>query len=89
MAADTDGNFYERFTVCPACNRINLAFSRDGQNYAFLYPRTASREPVAPEVPAEFGRDYVEACNVIDASPKASAALSRRCLQHILRAARR
>jgi hypothetical protein len=32
-----------------------------------------------------FAGDYVEACNVIGDSPKASAALSRRCLQHILR----
>jgi hypothetical protein len=36
-------------------------------------------------VPAAFAGDYVEACNVLDISPKASAALSRRLLQHILR----
>jgi hypothetical protein len=33
------------------------------------------------------GTDYSEACAVFADSPKASAALSRRCLQHILRAA--
>lgn len=37
------------------------------------------------EVPNEFGEDYKEACLVLSDSPKASAALSRRCLQHILR----
>ena len=42
-----------------------------------------SRPP--PEVPPEFAKDYEEACSIIKHSPKASAALSRRCLQHILR----
>ena len=37
------------------------------------------------EVPNEVGEDYKEACLVLSDSPKASAALSRRCLQHILR----
>jgi hypothetical protein len=37
------------------------------------------------EVPPEFANDYKEACLIIANSPKASAALSRRCLQNILR----
>jgi hypothetical protein len=37
------------------------------------------------EVPANIAEDYVEACNVLPISPKASAAL-RRCLQNMLRA---
>lgn len=42
--------------------------------------------PGAPvEVPKEFAEDYHEACLVLADSPKASAALSRRCLQHLLR----
>jgi hypothetical protein len=49
------------------------------------YPKGISRKPPAPEVPKEFAEDYKEACLVIADSPKASAALSRRCLQHILR----
>jgi len=32
-----------------------------------------------------FAEDYIEACLVLPDSPKASAALSRRCLQHLLR----
>jgi hypothetical protein len=50
-----------------------------------VYPKTASRPPVPTDVPEEFSVDYVEACLVIADSPKASAALSRRSLQHILR----
>jgi Domain of unknown function (DUF4145) len=49
-----------------------------------VYPIGASRGPVSPDVPAEIKHDYVEACNVLPISPKASAALSRRCLQTIL-----
>jgi hypothetical protein len=36
-------------------------------------------------VPPDFSEDYREACLVLVDSPKASAALSRRCLQHILK----
>ena len=50
-----------------------------------VYPRGTNRPPVPVEVPEEFTEDYREACLVLADSPKASAALSRRCLQHILR----
>jgi hypothetical protein len=36
-------------------------------------------------VPAPIASDYREACLVLSFSPKASAALSRRCLQNLLR----
>ncbi len=43
--------------------------------------------PIPPEVlqsAPEVAEDFVEACLVLPFSPKASAALSRRCLQHVL-----
>lgn len=43
------------------------------------------RSPCPPEVSEKYGEDYKEACLVLSDSPKASAALSRRCLQNILR----
>lgn len=49
------------------------------------YPRAISRSPIPAEVPEEFANDYREACLTLSDSPKASAALSRRCLQHLLR----
>jgi hypothetical protein len=39
------------------------------------------------DVPEQFAVDYKEACLVLADSPKASAALGRRCLQNILREA--
>lgn len=50
-------------------------------------PRATNRAPCPAEVPSAIQGDYTEACLVLADSPKASAALSRRCLQHILREA--
>jgi hypothetical protein len=43
------------------------------------------RKRAPATVPRELQEDYNEACLVLADSPKASAALSRRCLQNILR----
>lgn len=50
-----------------------------------VHPKAPSRAPLSPEVPDPYRSDYQEACLVLADSPKASAALSRRCLQSILR----
>lgn len=50
-----------------------------------IRPKAINRQPISLEVPAIFADDYKEACLVIVDSPKASAALSRRCLQSIIR----
>ena len=56
------------------------------QKKKFLcWPRTSSRKPCPPGVPENIKEDYEEACITLDLSPKASAALSRRCLQNLLR----
>ncbi len=52
-----------------------------------VWPKGVSRAPVPPEVPPDIAEDYKEACLVLGDSPKASAALSRRCLQNLLRGA--
>jgi len=50
-----------------------------------VWPKGSARPPCPPEVPPGLADDYKEACLVLPDSPKASAALSRRCLQHLLR----
>ena len=52
-----------------------------------VWPRGITRSPVPIEVPPEIAQDYREASLVLGDSPKASAALSRRCLQNLLRQA--
>jgi hypothetical protein len=55
------------------------------KKFWLVKPKVPTRSPIPPEVPKEFADDYNEACLVTADSPKASAALSRRCLQNILR----
>lgn len=85
---------------CPECNKIIcsliegksllgptgefIRFERVDKATLFR-PRASNRPPVPPQVPKNFAEDYKEACIVLSDSPKASAALSRRCLQHLLR----
>lgn len=49
-----------------------------------LWPMASQRAPVPNEVPPAIKNDYEEAALVAPLSPKASAALSRRCLQTVL-----
>src|SRR5271157_2621639 len=88
-------------TICAACGRLiaTLGHMVEGVNrmsgdrvytpidgtFTLVYPKGISRSPIPPEVPPEFATDYREACLVLPDSEKASAALSRRCLQYLLR----
>jgi hypothetical protein len=49
------------------------------------YPANEPIRPVPAEVSDPYKQDFIEACAVLPLSPKASAALSRRNLQAILR----
>ncbi|PIT98445.1 MAG: hypothetical protein COT71_00530 [Candidatus Andersenbacteria bacterium CG10_big_fil_rev_8_21_14_0_10_54_11] len=57
---------------------------RNYEQVVRAYPKGASRPPISTKVPEKYAGDYKEACLVLIDSPKASAALSRRCLQHLL-----
>jgi hypothetical protein len=50
-----------------------------------IWPRGTARSTLPSVVEEKFAADYREACTVLADSPKASAALSRRCLQLLLR----
>jgi len=57
-----------------------------GHEWRQVHPVGSNRGPVSPEVPKPIAADYVEACQVLPLSAKASAALARRCLQAMLHA---
>ena len=83
--------WHYRTTVCSKCKDviieiapINTSGSSQPLDWRMIYPIGASRGPISPEVLDEIAGDYIEACNVLPISAKASAALSRRCLQNIL-----
>ena len=95
---DVDGHWWIEKVVCPSCRRCTLRLISSQhrtdhvtpvpmgvEHSVLIRPRAPSRPPIPPEVPYEFRDDYLEACLVLVDSPKASAALSRRCLQLILR----
>ncbi len=76
---------------CPACNNaiINICLvavedSAEPLTQHLAYPRFPKRKPIGDAVPETLRADYTEACNILPASAKASAALSRRILQAIL-----
>lgn len=50
-----------------------------------IYPKIVLPRFLDPEIPKNYGNDYTEAYAVLPLSPKASAAITRRLLQQILR----
>lgn len=90
LGDDINGYWRVHWQTCPKCGKFIIQlFSRSKLGHIerrfLVYPKAASRSPLSSDVPGEFAKDYKEACLVIADSPKASAALSRRCLQNILR----
>lgn len=90
------GRFFILNCPNPKCGKkiIDLASGQPNHNLSGLSkidwrqairPFTSSRPSVPSEVETIFASDYNEACLILTLSPKASAALSRRCLQNILR----
>ena len=99
LSNDVDGMWGVGVTECAACRRSVIAFGKmtqetredkyrwvmNASNRTLVRPKSYSRVPLSKEIPNEFSKDYSEACLVLTDSEKASAALSRRCLQHLLR----
>lgn len=88
---DQDYVWSASHTLCPACNKLAIYLVKrhpGGPHMGtfMVYPRGISRAPLPADVPDQYAQDYKEACLVLSDSPKASAALSRRCLQNLLRA---
>ncbi len=85
-----DGRWRLTHCTCPSCKRIIIRLGKYLKQYNYfvwelIRPKTISRALLPPEVPPKFAGDYKEACLVFADSPKASAALSRRCLQDLLK----
>jgi hypothetical protein len=81
-----DAYWCYRTASCPRCGKITIEMACchwNGQkhfpveDWRQVYPIGANRGPVPPEVPKPIAEDYIEACNVLPISAKASAALAR------------
>ena len=89
LGNDESGAWQALHTNCPNCKKkiIKLLLHTDRMESEewIVHPKATSRSPLSPDVPENFAQDYREACLVLADSAKASAALSRRCLQTLLR----
>lgn len=78
--------------MCPACDApiVDLDYRQHYGNALYtghtyrVFPRGSGRASAPPEVDVNVANDFNEACLVLNDSPQASAALSRRCLQLLL-----
>ncbi len=101
LGGDIDGEWGIIWRTCPSCDRYVIQLHQRrryktsgggtitqgrGQGVVrLIHPKAATRPPCPRQVPKDLANDYHEACLVLPDSAKASAALSRRCLQHLLR----
>lgn len=73
---------------CPKCKKVSIfgiGIGGDIKEVEFLiYPRSNAKQ-IPEYVPEQIRQDYKEACDILHISPKASATLSRRCLQGMIR----
>lgn len=74
--------------IGPRKTRPNSYATVDERKNSFLSKRLVPESSAKPQpeyIPHALREDYLEACQIRDLSPKASATLSRRCLQGMIR----
>ena len=88
-AHSTDGSRYKIDKMqCPECLNELILITQYVENkflsHYYAIPRRPTKEKIQG-VPEKYAGLYKEASDVLDVSPRASAALSRACLQMLLR----
>jgi hypothetical protein len=94
IGSDKTGGWLLRFATCSACEKFVMSLGmgvpvyhpqfqgqitelRNEKNWR-VYPAGTSRSRCPLEVPKDIADPYSEACLILELSPQASAALSRR-----------
>jgi hypothetical protein len=76
------------FYKCPNCNQYSIQLVGVGSAVkevsSQIHPKSLARQ-FPNYIPLAIRNDYEEACAIVTLSPKASATLSRRCLQGMIR----
>lgn len=93
MCAKSDGSG-ARYTIeyghCqnPTCGRLIARLRKEAEGMStstrYVIPHSRARMALG-DVPPEMAADYGQACDILDHSPPASAALARKCLQRVIR----
>ena len=76
------------FYKCPNCNQYSIIANGIGaavRDVNVLVRPISSAKQFPKYIPEVIRQDYEEACAIVILSPKASATLSRRCLQGMIR----
>ena len=85
---DKTYSFKVRMHRCPNCEKITSFADYSGsempQKTIPIFPVSIAKQ-FPSYVPESIRQDYEEACAIVTLSPKASATLSRRCLQGMIR----
>ena len=80
-------NLFAEAASCPHCGMTVIVMYSTAQPLStwFAWPLGVRRQEVPTAVPATIASKFREAVMVLPMSPTASAAIARRCLQHLLR----
>jgi len=82
--SEIDINFYK----CPRCDKVSVSLTGVGDQFV---NRKMNFNPISNAIqlpsyiPEQIRNDYEEACLIVNLSPKASATVSRRCIQGMIR----
>lgn len=89
LERDTEGDWCIKWVRCSRCKMLSFMLEvvdpRGDEQPVLSYPRGRFDTTAVAALPAGLAADYREACLILTDSPKASAALSRRSLQNLLR----
>ena len=66
-------------SVCSCCKRVSIWFDKGK-----IYPLSSSAPLPSPDMPEDVKKDYMEARNIVDFSPRSAAALLRLALQKLM-----
>lgn len=93
LMQDKEGIWNLTMTQCPSCERMILKKQLKTIKNRYwtqtsdilIHPIGIARTPLPKEVPERYSNPYKKASEVLPISAEASAAISRRCLQDLLR----
>ena len=76
---------------CPSCNEMimkivdDYSIETDPEESWLIHPKEVIQKQLSIYIPDRYSEPYTQALKILHISPDASAALSRRCLQDLLR----
>lgn len=83
-----DDCIHIKFYKCPHCREVSIRIDGEGNSTKHLsswFKPNSIAQQFPDYIPEAIRSDYEEACAIVSLSPKASATLSRRCLQAMIR----